>query len=329
MTDLDLTRARPGHHDLRRHRRPSTSPAAWSKRPWTPGLTLIDTANGYAGGASEKMLGRRCLRRSPRRGRARHQGRHAAPGRRRATRRCRPRGLRCQRRGKPAPARHRPRRPLLPAPAGPRRPRSTRRSDTVARAGRGGQGRRARRLQLRRVADRRGRPPRPTRSAHRARSSPSSSTTSSRVGSRTSTSSSPPTTGLATMVYNPLGGGLLTGRHPSAIAPRGPFRRLTAGGDVQGPLLERRDVRGHRAPSPRWPEAGIPVTELALRWLVSKPTADRSCSGAPKSATCGATSPPSPPARSMTISSPRVTTSAPPCTAPCRATTARKRHDRK
>jgi aryl-alcohol dehydrogenase-like predicted oxidoreductase len=80
-------------------------------------------------------------------------------------------------------------------------------------------------------------------------------------------------TDLVTMVYNPLGGGLLTGRHSFDADPaEGRFgdSRLaamykerywnTAVFDAIAQLATLAD------------KAGIPMTELALRWLVSKPT---------------------------------------------------------
>ncbi|WP_072806515.1 aldo/keto reductase [Rhodococcoides yunnanense] len=79
-------------------------------------------------------------------------------------------------------------------------------------------------------------------------------------------------TGLITMVYNPLGGGLLTGRHSLEAEPTdGRFgdSRLaamyrerywnTAIFDAIAQLTRIAD------------DAGLPLTELALRWLVSKP----------------------------------------------------------
>ena len=55
-------------------------------------------------------------------------------------------------------------------------------------------------------------------------------------------------TGLVTMVYNPLGGGLLTGRHSFDADPaEGRFGDFAAGDDVQGKVLEHRDFRGHRS----------------------------------------------------------------------------------
>lgn len=79
-------------------------------------------------------------------------------------------------------------------------------------------------------------------------------------------------TGLITMVYNPLGGGLLTGRHSFTEAPaEGRF------GDSRLATMYRErywnvqifDAIG--ALSSIADEAGLPLTELALRWLRSKP----------------------------------------------------------
>jgi aryl-alcohol dehydrogenase-like predicted oxidoreductase len=80
------------------------------------------------------------------------------------------------------------------------------------------------------------------------------------------------TTGLLTMVYNPLGGGLLTGRHRFDTTPgSGRFgdSRLAAMyreryWDVR--LFDAVDALGRIAD-----EAGIPLTDLALRWLLGRP----------------------------------------------------------
>lgn len=81
-------------------------------------------------------------------------------------------------------------------------------------------------------------------------------------------------TGLVTMVYNPLGGGLLTGKHTFDADPaEGRFgdSRLAA-------MYKQRywnaavfDAIGDLATLAE--KAGISMTELALRWLVSKPAA--------------------------------------------------------
>jgi aryl-alcohol dehydrogenase-like predicted oxidoreductase len=79
-------------------------------------------------------------------------------------------------------------------------------------------------------------------------------------------------TGLITMIYNPLGGGLLTGRHSfTEETTEGRF------GDSRLATMYRErywntqifDAIG--ALSSIADEAGLPLTELALRWLRSKP----------------------------------------------------------
>ena len=80
------------------------------------------------------------------------------------------------------------------------------------------------------------------------------------------------TTGLHTMVYNPLGGGLLTGKHKFDEAP--------TGGRFEGSVLAEMYKQRY------WndqlfaaigqlatvaDDAGIPLAELSFRWLLSKP----------------------------------------------------------
>jgi aryl-alcohol dehydrogenase-like predicted oxidoreductase len=79
-------------------------------------------------------------------------------------------------------------------------------------------------------------------------------------------------TGLTTMVYNPLGGGLLTGKHQLTEAPtEGRFgdSRLAA---MYRERYWKTEVFDAVAALTRIADhAGIPLTELALRWLRSKP----------------------------------------------------------
>ncbi|MGW2052487.1 aldo/keto reductase [Streptomyces sp. NPDC001840] len=82
-------------------------------------------------------------------------------------------------------------------------------------------------------------------------------------------------TGLRTMVYNPLGGGLLTGRHTFGQTPEsGRF------GDSRLAAMYRErywDERLFAAISELTGiarEAGIPLTDLALRWLLGRPSTD-------------------------------------------------------
>ncbi|MGW4801001.1 aldo/keto reductase [Nonomuraea sp. NPDC004297] len=80
------------------------------------------------------------------------------------------------------------------------------------------------------------------------------------------------TSGLRTMVYNPLGGGLLTGRHRFDQAPRtGRFgdSRLAAMYRQRywdAELFEAVEALGTIAL-----DAGLPLAELSLRWLLGRP----------------------------------------------------------
>ncbi|WP_303266096.1 aldo/keto reductase [Streptomyces sp. NA02536] len=81
--------------------------------------------------------------------------------------------------------------------------------------------------------------------------------------------------GLRTMVYNPLGGGLLTGRHRFGADPAtGRFgdSKLAAmyrdrywNEDLFGAVGRLTAIAD---------EAGLPLTELALRWLLDRPSTD-------------------------------------------------------
>ncbi|MGW7750580.1 aldo/keto reductase [Streptomyces violaceusniger] len=83
------------------------------------------------------------------------------------------------------------------------------------------------------------------------------------------------TTGLRTMVYNPLGGGLLTGRHRFEQAPGGGrfgdsklavmYRERYWNEDLFRAVTDLTRIAS---------EAGLPLTDLALRWLLSRPSTD-------------------------------------------------------
>jgi aryl-alcohol dehydrogenase-like predicted oxidoreductase len=79
-------------------------------------------------------------------------------------------------------------------------------------------------------------------------------------------------TGLVTMVYNPLGGGLLTGKHSFEAEPDagrfGDSRLATMYRERywNTAIFDAIAQLGKIADG-----AGIPMTELAMRWLVSKP----------------------------------------------------------
>ncbi|MER7786733.1 aldo/keto reductase [Streptomyces sp. NPDC097640] len=82
-------------------------------------------------------------------------------------------------------------------------------------------------------------------------------------------------TGLRTMVYNPLGGGLLTGRHSFEQAPAGGrfgdsklaamYRDRYWNEDLFRAVADLTRIAA---------DAGLPLTDLALRWLLSRPSTD-------------------------------------------------------
>ncbi|MDM7887309.1 aldo/keto reductase [Curtobacterium sp. RHCJP20] len=82
-------------------------------------------------------------------------------------------------------------------------------------------------------------------------------------------------TGLATVVYNPLGGGLLTGKHRADEQPSegrfgssplaGMYRTRYWNDDVFAVVEQLRTIAEG---------AGIPMAELALRWTIGRPVVD-------------------------------------------------------
>ncbi|MGJ6121607.1 aldo/keto reductase [Mycolicibacterium sp. Y3] len=79
-------------------------------------------------------------------------------------------------------------------------------------------------------------------------------------------------TGLVTMVYNPLGGGLLTGRHSFGAEPAGGrfgdsrLAQMYKQRYWNTAIFDAIEALGTIAE-----KAGVLLTELALRWLLSKP----------------------------------------------------------
>jgi len=82
-------------------------------------------------------------------------------------------------------------------------------------------------------------------------------------------------TGLRTMVYNPLGGGLLTGRHSFGQAPAGgrfgdselaaKYRARYWNEDLFRAVTDLTRIAS---------DTGLPLTDLALRWLLTRPSTD-------------------------------------------------------
>jgi aryl-alcohol dehydrogenase-like predicted oxidoreductase len=79
-------------------------------------------------------------------------------------------------------------------------------------------------------------------------------------------------TGLTTVVYNPLGGGLLTGRHSFDADPsEGRFGDSRLAQMYKQRYWNAAIFEAIEALTVIADKAGLPLTELALRWLVSKP----------------------------------------------------------
>ncbi|KQQ98452.1 aldo/keto reductase [Arthrobacter sp. Leaf141] len=79
-------------------------------------------------------------------------------------------------------------------------------------------------------------------------------------------------TGLLTMVYNPLGGGLLTGRHTFSEEPaEGRFGNSRLAEMYRQRYWDPRLFEAVRQLAGIADGAGLPMPELSLRWLVSKP----------------------------------------------------------
>jgi aryl-alcohol dehydrogenase-like predicted oxidoreductase len=82
------------------------------------------------------------------------------------------------------------------------------------------------------------------------------------------------TTGLTTVVYNPLGGGLLTGRHSFDSDPeQGRFGNSRLAAMYKQRYWNAAIFDAVQQLAVIADKAGIPLTELALRWLVTKPAA--------------------------------------------------------
>lgn len=82
-------------------------------------------------------------------------------------------------------------------------------------------------------------------------------------------------TGLRTMVYNPLGGGLLTGRHTFGQTPEsGRFGDSRLAAMYRERYWDERLFAAVGELTGIAREAGIPLTDLALRWLLGRPSTD-------------------------------------------------------
>ncbi|MCL7021365.1 aldo/keto reductase, partial [Vibrio vulnificus] len=81
--------------------------------------------------------------------------------------------------------------------------------------------------------------------------------------------------GIATVVYNPLGGGLLTGRHRFEEPPEhGRFGDARMAAMYRERYWDRQLFTAVTELTVIADGLGIPLPELALRWLVDRPLVD-------------------------------------------------------
>ncbi|MCT9141772.1 aldo/keto reductase [Streptomyces violarus] len=81
--------------------------------------------------------------------------------------------------------------------------------------------------------------------------------------------------GLRTMVYNPLGGGLLTGRHHFGEEPgSGRFGDSRLAAMYRQRYWDERLFTAVTDLAAVAGQAGLPLTDLALRWLLDRPSTD-------------------------------------------------------
>lgn len=90
--------------------------------------------------------------------------------------------------------------------------------------------------------------------------------------------------GLAVIPYNPLAGGLLTGKHKGdAAPPEGTrFTLGTAGGRYQDRYWNQRSFETVEALRGIAQEAGVPLTTLAMAWVLANPVITAPLLGASK-----------------------------------------------
>ena len=80
--------------------------------------------------------------------------------------------------------------------------------------------------------------------------------------------------GIGVIPYNPLAGGLLSGKHRREAGPTAGtrFTHATAGPTLPGPLLARARVRHRRGASrPLAAEAGMSMAQMAVAWVLANP----------------------------------------------------------
>ena len=163
----------------------------------------------------------------------------------------------------------------------------------------------------------------PAKWAHRGRWSRSSSTTSWPAGVEEEYLEFATTHQVHTMVYNPLGGGLLTGKHSFDAKPtEGRYGDSKLAAMYTQRYWDKQLFDAIDELSRIAADAGIPLAELSLRWLAYRPASAPCCWAGPRWNSCRPTSPPWPRARCRPTSWRPATPWAPASAAPCPPTTA-------
>ncbi len=273
---------RAGHHDVRRHRRRGHGRRRCSDVALTHGVTAVDTANAYAGGATRNSSDP--PRRPPRRGGTGVQGRHAPPGRRDDALLSRPPSGAASR---PAARLRTDRLDLLYLHQPDR---STPVEDTLAAV--------AELVAEGKVRTSASRTTRPGRSPTWGGGGPRGPPAAGRGPAALQPPGAPHRGGVRRVRrrppprddgLQPLGGGLLTDGTGSPSALRRAVRVLAPRGDVLAAVLGRAVVRRRRAPARRGGRRGLPMAELALRWTAHRDVVDSLLLGGSRADSCSRT----------------------------------------
>jgi aryl-alcohol dehydrogenase-like predicted oxidoreductase len=86
--------------------------------------------------------------------------------------------------------------------------------------------------------------------------------------------------GIGVIPYNPIAGGLLTGKHKRETVPEGRFTLGRAGQMYQDRYWHEREFDTIDALRPLAAEAGVSLTTLAVQWVLANPTVTSAIVGA-------------------------------------------------
>jgi 1-deoxyxylulose-5-phosphate synthase len=86
--------------------------------------------------------------------------------------------------------------------------------------------------------------------------------------------------GVGVIPYNPIAGGLLTGKHRKETVPEGRFTLGTAGSNYQNRYWHDREFETVEALRPLAADAGVSLTTLAVQWVLANPVITSAIVGA-------------------------------------------------